>query len=787
MPTLDRKLLRDLWHLRAQVLALALVIGSGAAVLIMSLTTIEALTETSRAYYDRYRFAHVFVRAQRAPEMLLESVRLLPGVQAVATRVVKTAVLDIEGFAEPVIGQLVSLPTGRSADLNRLVVRRGRLPEPGDGSEVVLSEPFAEAHALAPGGQLRAIINGKWRTLRVVGIALSPEYVYTIGPGALIPDDRRFGIIWMDGHSLQAAFDLEGAFNDMTLSLMPGTSADAVIARVDELLEPYGGYGAYPRADQQSNWFLMNEISQLRTLSLILPTTFLAVAAFLTNVLLARLIATDRSEIGLLKAFGYGNLAIAGHYLRFVMSIALAGILLGWAAGYAFGKTSTGVYAEFFRFPFLLYDPGPPAFLVAALASVAAATTGALAGIAAAVRLPPAEAMRPPAPPLFRRSVLSRLPLFRLLDQPTRILLRQIGRRPVRSMTTSLGVGMAIAVLIGSMQWLDAVDRLADVYFKQAQGQDLTVGFGEPQDSAVERSLARLPGVLTTEPMRSVMTKLRLGPREERQALLGVPARQELHRVFDAEGRALVLPPGGLVLSTQLAGMLGAGIGDAITVEVLEGRRPTLELPVVALFETYIGAPAYMEIAALNRALGDGAAVNSVHLRVDPLNEPELLRSLSETPRIGALTVRKAAVFGFQETLADTILIFVSFFIVFAGALAVGVGYNAARIALSERGRELATLRVLGFTRGEISYILLGEVLALTLVALPLGCAGGYLLTRLWHGAFVTELFRVPFLILPKTYAQAILITLAAAGLAAWLVRRRLRHLDLVAVLKTRE
>lgn len=787
MLPLNRKLLRDLWRMRAQALALVLVIASGAAVLIMSLTTIEALKETAQAYYDRYRFGDVFARAQRAPEYLREQVLLLPGVQAVSTRVVKSAVLDIDGFDEPVIGQLVSVPDWRPPELNHLALRAGRMPAPGAADEAVLSEPFAQAHRLAPGSRLRAIINSKWRDLVVVGIALSPEFVYTIGPGALIPDNERFGIMWMGERALQAAYDLDGAFNDITVGLVPGAPADAVIVGLDDLLEPYGGFGAYARVDQQSDWFLKNEIAQLRTLSLLLPTTFLAVAAFLTNVLLARLVAMDRSEIGLLKAFGYGNGEISWHYVKFVLAIATGGALLGGAAGYAFGRTSTEVYAELFRFPFLLYQPGPRAFVIAAIGSTIAAFFGALRAVSAAARLPPAEAMRPPAPPVFHRSMLSGLSAGRFFDEPTRILLRQLGRWPGRSLVTSFSIGMALAVLISSIQWFDTVGRMVDVYFKQAQGQDLTIGFAEVQDSSVERNIGRLPGVLTTEPMRTVAAKLRFGPREERQSLLGVPAHQELQRVFDVSARALELPPDGLVLSTQLADMLGAGTGDTVIVEVLEGRRPTLELPVVALFETYIGAPAYIEIGALNKALGEGHALNSVHLRVDPRSEPSLQEALRETPGIGSITVRKAMILGFEDTLARILLVFVSFFVVFACALAIGVAYNAARIALSERGRELATLRVLGFTRAEVAYILLGELALLTVLALPLGCATGYAVTRVWQGAFVTELFRPPFLILPKTYAVSIIITLVATVFAALLVGRRLHHLDLIAVLKTRE
>ncbi len=787
MRALHRKLLRDLWRLRGQVLAIALVMASGVGVLVMSLTTVESLQETAVAYYERYRFGQVFAHVERAPEHLASRMREIPGVQAVETRVVRTAVLDIEGFEEPVIGQLVSVPERAEPRLNRLALRKGRYPRVGGPDEAVLSEPFAQAHGLEIGDHLRAVINGRWRELTVVGIALSPEYVYAIGPGALMPDDQRFGVLWMGQEALQAAFDLDGAFNDVSLALLRGTDPEAVVERLDGLLGRYGGIGAYARSDQLSNWFLMNEIDQLRTLSTILPTIFLAVAAFLTHMVLGRLIAVERSEIGLLKAFGYRNHDIASHYTRFVLGIGAVGVLLGWAVGYWLGLYNTRVYAEFYHFPFLLFRPGPRPFALAAMVSLGAALLGALGAVRTAAAMPPAEAMRPPAPPLFRRTALGRFGFVQRLDQPTRILLRQVVRWPGRSFITSAGIAMSVAVLVTSMQWLDAINHMVNVYFLEAQGQNLTVGFAEVRSSEITRDLARLPGVQTTEPMRSVAAKMRNGWREEREALQGLPARQQLYRVYDAEGRALELPPEGVVISTMLAEMLQVRVGERITVEVLEGRRPVFDVPVVATFETYIGSPAYMDIRALDRLMRERPSVTAVHLRVDENQQDALFRDLKTLPRVSSVTVKEAAVQTFRDTMAETITIFVSFFIVFSCALAFGVTYNAARISLSERGRELATLRVLGFTRAEISYILLGEVALLTFVALPLGCGLGYALASLIVQAFKTELYRVPLVVLASTYGWAMLIGLAATVVSALLVRRQVDRLDLIAVLKTRE
>ncbi|MCP4328707.1 MAG: FtsX-like permease family protein [Alphaproteobacteria bacterium] len=787
MSALDRKLLRDLWRLRGQVLAIALIIASGIAVLVMSLSAVEALDETAVAYYERYRFADVFANVKRAPERLVGRIAALPGVQAADARITELAIIDLEEVEQPVLATFVSIPERRAPILNRLALRQGRLVAPGRADEIVVSAPFAEAHGLMPGDQIRAILNGHRRDLQIVGIALSPEFAYAIGPGSLMPDDRLYGIIWMGHEALASAYDLDGAFNTIALSLLPNTGSADVIDRLDRLLAPYGGIGAYDRDDQISNWFLMNEIDQLRNMAGILPTIFLAVAAFLTNMVMSRLIATERGEIGLLKAFGYGNLAVAWLYIKMVIVIVAIGIAVGWVTGFWMGRWLVQAYGELFSFPFLLYRPGPNVFAIAALVSLAAALFGTIGAVRRAAALPPAEAMQPPAPPLYRRTGITKSAFARWLDQPTRIILRQVLRWPVRSLLTSFGIAAAVAVLITALQWNDVIDRMVDFYFFRSQHQDVTVGLVEPQSSAVIGEFARMPGVGHAEPMRFVSVRFRVGNRTHRESIQGITPDARLSVLYDTAGNVVRVPPEGLVLSTKLAEILGVGRGDAVQVEVLEGRRAVRQVPVVDLFETYIGTPAYMDLAAVNRLMRERPATNIAHLTVDPAHAPALFANLKDQPKVSAVLSRRAAVNTFNETMGEVMLTYVGFFVVFSCTLAFGVVYNSARIMLSERGRELATLRVLGFSRADISYILLGEVALLTFVALPLGCAAGYGLVWLIANRFETELFRVPMVILPSTYGWAMLIGLAATAVSAAIVRRRIDRLDLIAVLKTRE
>ena len=786
MHAIDRKLLRDIWRLRGQVFAVALVVGSGVALLVMALSTLTSLRETTEAYYDRYAFAEIFAGAKRAPERVAERIAEIPGVRTVETRVTALTTVDVAGIDEPVMVQLMSVPDNREARLNRFALQSGRMVRPRRDDEAVVHAPFAEAHGLRPGDEIHVLLNGTRRPVRIVGIALSPEFVYAIAPGGLMPDDLRFGVLWMGREGLAAAYDMDGAFNQVSLALLRGEDPDRVIPALDTLLERHGGTGAIARKDQLSNWFLMNELEQLRTMSTILPTIFLAVAAFLTNTVLARLIAIERREISLLKAFGYTNLQVGWHYAKLAMAMTLAGVVLGWAAGAALGRYNTETYSELFRFPFLFFRPSGVEFAISTVVALAAGLFGALGAVRGALRLAPAEAMRPPTPDRFRGVSLPKA-FLDALDAPTRIILRHILRTPQRALSTVVGVALAVAVLLTALQWHAAITHLVLSHFQESQRQDVVVGFADPRGQGAVHALAALPGVMDVEPMRFVPADISSGRVTHRGGVTALPPEARLQVIHDVRGWDVPVPASGVVIATLLAEKLGVAPGDQIRIEVLDRDHPVLETTVAGLHETFIDVPVYLSLPELNRLLGDPPSFGHASLVVDPAEEGALLRSLRDVPGLASVMIKRAAMDEMFDTIGETILVFAGFFVVFAGALSYGVVYNAARIALSERGRELATLRVLGFSRWEVSYILIGETALLVLAALPIGCVIGTGLVWLIVQTFETELFRLPFVIPPSAYGQAVLVVLVASAASAAIVRRRLDRLDLIGVLKTRE
>ncbi len=787
MKSLDRKLLRDLLNMKGQAIAISLVMACGVATFVMSLTTLAALQTTQEQYYDRYRFAEVFASLKRAPNPLGARIAEIAGVARVQTRIVVDVTLDVQGLAEPASGRLISVPDRPTPGLNDVYLRTGRYIEFGRTGEALVSDAFAQAHGFKPGDHVQAIINGRRQNLTIVGIALSPEYIYQIRPGGIFPDDKRFAIFWMGYTDLAAAFDMQGAFNSVALTLSPGASEAEVIERLDQLLAPYGCFGAFGRDDHISHRFLSDEIKQLKANGIIVPSIFLGVSAFLLNVVLSRLIGIQREQIAALKAFGYTHFEVGLHYLKLVLVLVVFGTAIGAVVGFRLALFMTEMYAEFYRFPVYHFTIDPSVVALALLVSAAAAVVGTLGAVRRAVKLPPAEALRPEAPATYGPTILERLGLQRLFSQPARMVMRHLERQPIKSTFSVCAIAMGVAILVVGSFTEDAVDYMMDFQFVLSQRNDMTVTLVEPASSRVIQAIQHLPGVRHSEPFRSVAVRLRHEHWTRRVGITGISSPEGLFRLVDIDEKTVSLPSEGLLLSAKLAELLHAKVGDIITVEVLEGERPVREAAVAGIVYDYTGTAAYMQIRALNRLMREGGTVSGAYLSVDMTQSDRLYRELKATPRVAGVSVRQATLQSFWETIAKNLMVMRSFNVTFACIIAFGVVYNNARISLAERSRELATLRVIGFTRAEISAILLGELAVLTLAAIPIGMAMGYGLAAWATWALDTEMYRIPFVIRPSTFGAAIVVVLLATLISGLLVRRRLDHLDLVAVLKTKE
>lgn len=786
MHVLHRKLLRELRRLWAQVASIALVMAAGVATLIIGIGTYQSLEQTRASYYASNNFADIFASLARAPRSLLNELGAIDGVVEVDGRIVRLAPADIEGLQQPASVLLISLPEGPQA-MNRLYLRGGRLPERGHGTEAVVSEVFAQARGLVPGSSLNVVMNGTLHTVTITGIALSPEYIYAMTPGDVMPSEGRFGILWVQAPILEATYDLQGAFNTVALRLLPGASATAVVAAVDHLLAPYGGQGAYGRAQQTSHTFLDAELTQLRGMSAVLPPVFLLVAAFLVNMTLTRLIALEREQIGLLKALGYSSWVIAWHYVEFVLLIAIIGTAAGYAFGMWAGNGLTVLYARYYSFPVLVFSRDPTLYVIAAAITMGAAVLGAIRAVSKAAWLPPAVAMLPPAPPAYRPVLGGRNLIPFDLPQRWIIVTRHLMHWPWRTAGGVLGMAMAAAILVGSLWSIGAINYMVDYTFNRTERQDATITFLAPRPAAALYEVLRLPGVMSAEPFRSVGVEIRKGHVSRRIGITAHLAGSDQTRLLDADQRRIDLPDQGLMISRTLSRLLRVTPGDTVEVRPLEGDRRVRQVTVHGLVEGYLGLAAYMDLTALNELLDGALLISGANVEIDEAEQAALFAALKATPALGMISLRSVSLERFRETMAQNIFVMIGVLVMMAGLIAFGVVYNFARISLSEQGREMASLRVLGFSRAEVSMLLLAEIAVVTLLAQPLGWLLGYLLARGMVSSFSSELFTMPLVLGPDVFVYSTAVVIAAAALSGLIVRRRIDRLDMIAVLKTRE
>ncbi|MEQ9694862.1 FtsX-like permease family protein [Shimia sp. SDUM112013] len=787
MSPLNRKLLRDLWRIKGQAGAIALVVAVGVSLLVMMAGMLSSLKETRAAYYERYRLSDVVAPVTRAPLSLLERLAQIPGVAAVEGRIFGGALVDMPGQAIPIRASAVSLPTHRAPRLNDLYLKQGRMLVPGRTEEVIVLDSFAKAHDLMLGDTLTATMNGARRSFRIVGFAMAPEFLFTTAPGEFVPDDARFAVLWMNEDALAAAFDLKGAFNEALLSVERGAMPEAVLDAVDAIVDRYGGQGAYLREDHMSDRFISEEISGLQATSVVVPPIFMGVAAFLLNIVITRMVQAEREQIGLIKAFGYSDFEVGFHYFKMVLVIAVAGAAFGCVLGLWGGRAMAGVYQTVYHFPFLVFQISPASFVTGVGVSVLAASAGGLFVLRRVFRLTPAVAMRPPAPMDFSRSGALNQRLKSWLDQPSRMVIRRVMRNPGRIFGAVLGVAVGMGLSSAQLSIMLGFDETLDLTFGVIDRSDVSVSFFEPMPAAAVNAMKHLPGVVEVEPTRAVGAVLRNGLHSYRGSVTGLTPGASLSRAVDNDMNDIPMPETGIVLAKALADILEIGPGDMLEIEVLEGRRPVLQVPVASIAETLLGAPAFMHMQSLNHEMREWGRVSVVYLRVDSAQLPALYAELKAMPSVAGVTQREDARAAMQKLMDTGAGAMRYVMAAIAGIITFGIVYNAARIAYGEQARDLASLRVIGFTRAETAFVLLGELAIVILLALPLGVGIGYALSFLIAAGFSTDLYQIPTTFRPDAFGTATAAVVLAALVSGWLVRRDIDKVDLVATLKTRE
>lgn len=789
---LFKKLLRDLWSHKVSIVIIILIVMIGVGGLVMMASLYRDLVGARDVYYREKRLADFQIDMKRAPESVVAYAASLPNVRETYGRVSLPALLDLPNQSEPISGTVISLPERPRPILNDVFLKTGSWFSGRDNKEAILNDSFAEANGLKPGDRLRVLLLDEQHEVLIVGTARSPEFVYLIPmDGGLAPDPARFGVIYMEEQFLQRAGDLDGAYNQILgMAHDKGaTPIDNTLRLIEDKLDAWGVTNATQMKDQGSVSFLDNELQGLRVQSKIMPSIFLSVALLILNVLMSRIVAHQRTTIGTLKALGRSNTQISLHYIGFGAVIGV----LGGVAGAVFAHYMQGVmiklYSQFYLLPDLRPHFYPEFHLLGLVVSVLFASLGTIHGVRQAARLQPADAMRPPPPERGRRIWLERIDfLWSRLSFKWRLVARAIFRNPFRSMTSLFTAFVATALIITQFCMIDALNYLMDYTFKQLAHQDVTINIREPVGPREIGELRKLRGVSSIEPQLNVVCDLVNGPRTKRTAVTGIPPGNVLFTPLDEQGNPIVIPPQGLVMSKKLAEILGVSVGDSLKLRPLIARRETVQAPVVAIVETFMGTSAYADIRYLSGLIGEEQVANTVLGEDFGAGQWEgMNRELKEQRSIIGISRRDRALIQTQKTFGDAQSVALKIMILFAGLIAFGSVLNNAFVSLSEREREVGIFRVLGYTPGEIAAILRGELVILSAIGILFGYAGGIALVNVISLAFNTDLFRFPVVIYPSRLVEGTLYMIFFIGIAQVIVWRYIRGFDWLEATKIKE
>ncbi len=789
---LDRKLLRDLYRSKSLLVAITLIITVGVMCFVTMQTSYHNLTSAKSRYYQQCRMADFWIEAKKIPLADIDDIRQLPGVAQVDTRVQFYATVDIEASVKPINGLVASLPNSRTTLINDILIQQGDYFSKQRENEVIVSDKFARQHRLFPGSRIHLLLNNRRQELIVAGTAISSEFTYLLGPGALLPDPESFGVFYVKRSYAEDIFDFEGGANLITGRFSPNLKQNSAVLleQMEDRLDDYGIFSTYELSEQASNQFLTNEIDGLKSFASVMPTIFLLVAALILNVMLSRLVRQQRTTIGTLKAIGYSDGTIFIHFLKLGFVVGVVGSVVGSVSGFYLAAAMTVVYEQYFEFPDLCNEFHFETHLIGLIASLTCALSGSFFAARSALRLVPAEAMRPAPPQSGRAILLERITWFwQHLSSAWRSTLRGLSRHWMRTSVAIFAAAMGSALLVTGFMMIAAQNFLIDFQFHRVSRSDVDLTFGDEisQDSLSE--LKRLSGVDRVEPLLSVSCTLVNGPYRKKIAIQGVSPDATLSVPRDPRGEPIGIPESGLVLDQRIAATLQVLPGDELMFTPVSGEKLTQVVRVAKLTDSFLGLSANADIGYVSRLIGESDIMNGAQLAVDstPAHRVELYRQLKQMSNVRSINDRQQLTQVLTDTLLQNQLVMIGMLVFFSSVIFLGSILNASLVSLAERQSQVAMFRALGYGEWEIGLIFLRESVCTNSIGTLLGLPLGYLLTVLMSQSFSTDLIRLP--IVWNNWIAFATITLAIifTSFAQTLVQRTINTMDFMDALKNKE
>lgn len=804
MKTLDRKLLRDLWRSKGLLLAIASIITVGVNNWVTLQSVFQNLNNAKRDYYRQCRMADFWIDVKKVPLAELDSLRALRGIEEITPRIQFKATVDLDDVFEPINAMVISMPNERRPVLNDVLSQRGDYFTDRRDNEVIVNEKFARSHNLHPGQTVHLLLNNRRQELFIVGTAISSEFVYSLGPGAMIPDPRRFGIFYIKQRFAEEIFDFEGAANQICGRLSVGRTAgvrtragdvtpgfgEDVLRRAETLLEPYGVFSATPLRFQASNQFTSNEIGALGAIATMSPSVFLTIAALVLNVLITRLARQQRIVIGTLKALGYTDWQLFAHFLRFGLVIGIAGGIVGCVCGFLLAGFATDMYRYFFEFPDLRGNFYWHTHLIGIVISMVCAIVGSLRGAHSVLRLQPAEAMRPEPPKRGGRIWLEGIKsLWSRLNASWRMVLRSVFRNRFRTITAIFATLTGTGILVHGFMLIEAQNHLIDFQFYRVSTSDIDLYLESERGEGVLAEVQSLPGVDYAEPFLQVACTLVHNHSQRKASITGLVPNARLTTPRDIELRRLELPETGIILGRRLAEVLQLSVGDHVTMIPVKGERRPVQVPVVKIADSYLGLTAYADLQYLSRLVGEGLTISGIQLQTNrsEITRRALYRELKQMPAIQAIQGRREMIDNLTRTLLESQKVLITLTVAFAGVAFFSSVLNASMVNLAERQREVATFVALGYTRWQVGNMFLKESAMTCLIGTSLGFPFGRFVMWLTSLAYNGDLMRLPVVSASWINYTTLLLAALFALSAHAIVQRSIHSVDFAGALNVKE
>ena len=783
-----RKMFRDILENKVAYIACAIVIAIGLMTYTSMSIAKDGLFNAKDHFYQEYSFADGFAKVKAIPITRVQALEEIDGIDVVSGRLVKDVRVLMPDTKENVYLRLISLHAPEGNELNGIKLEKGAFPATNQ-QQVLVADKFYEAHKLQIGNKINVIIEGKQVELAVSGTGMSPEYIYALKElQSVASDPSTFEVAYVPYEDMEQLFNQNGLVNEISFTLKPGVAFEDVEQAVKSDLERYELESLYAAKDQLSNAMLTEELKQLERMASSLPVIFLIIAAIILYIMLKRLVESQRGQIGTLKAFGYLRSEILSHYLWYGIFIGIFGGVLGGILGIWVSKYFLQIYQMFFNLPDIGAHTSMKYFYLGIIMAVLFSAVASFQGVRGVISLQPAEAMHPVVPTFVKKTFLEKIPGFwRAFNVQGRMAIRNLLRNKNRSIFTLIGMIFTFSMMASFFSLSSMSETMIMDQFTRVQKQDVKLTFVKPMPrSNVIRELNDVDGIKRVEPFLEIPVSLKFLNHKKDVIALGISDGSELYNVFDKDGNRLEVPKSGMMVSEQVANKLGVQVGDVLQVESIFAKDEKLNVKIEKIIPQYLGANIYMNQDVLLGLLKQGEMMTSALNAIDERAIPSLKDEYRASKYISIIEVRQEMIDKYEElmgsaTYALWVMAIISIITGFA------IVYNSSIISLAERKRELASLRVMGMTPKEVMEVVSVEQWFIGFSGMIAGIPLAFLMSQAMSTSMSNDLYTIP----PGTSGNAIVLafigTIFAIAVSQVSISRKVKQLDLVAVLKERE